>query len=144
MPISELKYALRSIRKTAGSSVISILVLAIGIGACTAVFSVVEAVLLKPPPYPGAERISMLWIRARADMNLGFSEWPLHGSQFNFLNTHKQLYEAMAAFKADQFNLTSGTSSARIDGARASADFFRALGVQPILGRTFTAQDDEP
>lgn len=144
MLISELKYALRSIRKTAGSSIISILVLAIGIGACTAVFSVVEAVLLNLPPYPNAERISMLWIRARADMNLGFSEWPLHGTQFNFLNAHKRAFETIAVFKADQFNLVSGASAERIDGARASADFFRVLGVQPIIGRTFTADDVQP
>src|SRR5690348_17340252 len=105
MPVSELKYALRSIRKAASSSLISILVLAIGIGACTAVFSVTEAVLLNPPPYPGAERISVLWVRGRADMNLGFSEWPLHGSQFNFLNANQKAFEAISAFKADQFNL---------------------------------------
>lgn len=86
----ELKYALRSLRRTAGSSIVSIAVLAIGIGACTAVFSVIEAVLLNPPPYPNSERISMLWIRARPDMKLGYSEWPLHGTQFNFLNAHRK------------------------------------------------------
>ena len=144
MPISELKYALRSIRKTAGSSLISILVLAIGIGACTAVFSVIEAVLLNPPPYAHPERISMLWIRARADMNLGYPEIPLHGAQFNFLKAHKTSFEAISAFKTGQFNLTSGSSIERIDGARASADFFRVLGVQPAIGRTFTADDDLP
>ena len=144
MPISELRYALRSIRKTAGPSLISILVLAIGIGACTAVFSVVEAVLLNPPPYPNAERISLLWIRARADMNLGFTEWPLHGTQFNFLRAYQKSLESISVFKADQFNLTSGSSVERIDGARASQDFFRVLGVQPIVGRTFTADDDQP
>ena len=144
MSISELRYALRTIRKTAGSSVISILVLAIGIGACTAVFSVVEAVLLNPPPYPNAERISMLWVHARADMNLGYSELPLHGAQFNFLNAHKKAFETISAFKADQFNLMSGSTVERIDGARASADFFRVLGVQPLIGRTFTIDDDQP
>lgn len=144
MFLSELKYGLRSIRKTAGSSIISVLVLAIGIGACTAVFSVVEAVLLNPPPYPNPERISMLWIRARADMKLGYNEWPLHGIQFNFLNARRKGLEAVAVFKNDQFNLLAGSAVQRIDGIRASADFFRVLGVQPILGRTFIADDDQP
>jgi hypothetical protein len=96
MPGSELKYSWRSIRKSPASSVISVLVLAIGIGACTAVFSVVQAVLLNPPPYPNAERISMLWIHARSDMNLGFSELPLHGTQFNFLNKRKESSDGLS------------------------------------------------
>jgi len=142
--VFQLRYALRSIRKSLGSSLMSILVLAIGIGACTVVFSVLEALLLNPPPYPGAERISMLWIQARPDMKLGYSEFPLHGSQFNFLNANRKEFESMAAFKAEQFNFTSGNFLQRIDGTRASADFFRVLGVQPIMGRTFTLDDDQP
>src|SRR5258708_36138248 len=101
MSLSEIKYAVRSIRKSAGSSLISILVLAIGIGACTAVFSVVEAVLLNPPPYPNADRISVLWVNARPELKLGYAELPLHGSQFNFLNAHRKDFESMSAFKAD-------------------------------------------
>jgi predicted permease len=144
MSISEFRYALRSFRKNVGHSLTSVLILAIGIGACTAVFSVLEAVLLNPPPYPNAGRISMLWIRARPDMRLGFSELPLHGLQFNFLNARRQGFQAISAFKADEFNLTWSDSVQRIDGTRASADFFRVLGVRPILGRTFTSDDDQP
>lgn len=144
MHVSEFKFAWRSIRRTAGSSLISILVLAIGIGACTAVFSVVESVLLNPPPYPDAERIYMLWVHAPAGMDVGYSEVPLHGTQFNYLNAQRKGFEAISAFQADQFNLTLGNSVERADGIRAAADFFRVLGVQPILGRMFTVDDDKP
>ena len=144
MQLSELKYAARSIRKTKGSSVISILVLAIGIGACTAIFSVVEAVLLNAPPYPQPDHVFLIWGKPPNDLKLGYSEIQVHGIQFNFLNSHRRGFEFISAYKSDQFNLTAGSSSERLDGIRASADFFRVLGIQPILGRGFSAEDDQP
>jgi len=144
MRFADLKYSLRSIRKTPASSLISILVLAIGIGACSAVFSIVNAVLLRPAPYPEPDRIFVIWGKAPVDLKLGYSELPVHGMVFNFLNSHKRDIQFFSAFKPGQFNLTAGNSSERLDGIRASADFFRVLGVQPILGRMFSEEDDQP
>ena len=144
MQLSELKYALRSIRKTGGSSFISIFVLAIGIGACTAIFSVVEAVLLNPPPYPQPDHVFLIWGKPPQDLKLGYNEFQVHGIQFNFLNSHRRGFEFISAFKPDQLNLTVRSSSERLDGIRASADFFRVLGIQPVLGRGFSRDDDQP
>lgn len=144
MRFADLKYSLRSIRKTPATSLISILVLAIGIGACTAVFSIVNAVLLRPAPYPEPDRIFVIWGKAPSDLKVGYNEIPVHGQQFNFLNSHKRDIQFFSAFKPGQFNLSAGNSSERLDGIRASADFFRAMGVQPIMGRMFSEEDDQP
>ncbi|HET9741334.1 MAG TPA: ABC transporter permease [Terriglobales bacterium] len=144
MQLLDWKYSLRSIRKSLGSSLICILVLALGIGACTAVFSIVEAVLLNPPPFPKANNIYMIWLKSTRDLKLGYSEFPLHGTQFQFIDAHKRGFEYVAAFKPDQFNIALGSSGQRLDGIRASADFFRVMGVEPLLGRGFSPEDDRP
>jgi len=142
--LADLKYSFRSARKTRGSSLISVLVLAVGIGACTAVFSIVEAVLLNPPPYPEPQNIFLIWGAPANDLKLGYNELPIHGIQFEFLNAHKEVFQFIAAFKPDQFNVTFGAASERVDGIRASADFFRVMGISPTLGRMFSADDDQP
>jgi putative ABC transport system permease protein len=76
-------------------------------------------------------------------MQLGFDELPLHGVEFHFIQSHSRASEFVAAFKSDQFNLNGDTDSERIDGIRASADFFKVLGIQPQWGRPFVADEDQ-
>lgn len=134
MRFADLKYSLRSIRKTPTTSLISILVLAIGIAACTAVFSIVNAVLLRPAPYPEPDRIFVIWGKAPSDLKAGYNEIPVHGLQFNFLNSHKRDIQFFSAFKPGQFNLSAGNSSERLDRIRDSADAGQPRSSDQLLG----------
>jgi putative ABC transport system permease protein len=113
-------------------------------GASIAVFSIVDSVLLKPLPFPDAERVFTIWDTSPAQMNLGFAELPLHGREFQFIAGNTRAFEYVAAYKSDEFNLNSATELERVDGIRASADFFKVLGTQPSLGRAFAPEEDHP
>jgi predicted permease len=141
---ADLRYGLRTLRKNPGFSAVAILTLALGIGASTAVFSVVNAILLKPLPYPHAERIVFPWRTAPPGMNLGYNELPWGRIDFLFYSHESKTLQSMGAFLGDSFNLTGSGEPARLDGVRASAGFFPALGMQPALGRTFSPEEDQP
>src|SRR5439155_9839535 len=136
-----LRGTLRSLAKNLGFSILTVSILGLGMGASIAVFSIVSAVLLKPLPFPSADHIFMAWDAAPPQMNLGFDEFPLSGSEFLFIAANNRAFDSLAAFKADQFNLTQQTDLQRVDGIRASAEFFRVLGIQPEKGRTFLASE---
>ena len=141
--ISDLRHSIRLLIKTPGFSVIAIAALALGIGANTAIFSVVNTVLLQPLPYPEPDRIMRiqrsLQIRRRADPPLPFrSSWP--GKRTN------QTFDAMAIydFSGPGLNLGSGDRPQQVKGIHVSEEYFRVFGVTPALGRTFLAQEDQP
>src|SRR5579864_3820669 len=140
--LQDLRYAARTLRKNPGFTAVIVLTLALGIGASTAVFSIVNAVLLKPFPYPAAERIAFPWRLAPRGMQLGYDEIPWGRSDFLSLSRESKAFQFLGAFKSDSFNLTGAGEPLRLNGLRASAGFFPALGVEPILGRTFTAAED--
>ena len=140
----DIRFALRILRKNPGFVAIAVLTLALGIGASTAVFSLVNAVLLKPLPYPNSGQIVFPWRQAPPGLNLGYNDLPWGRIEFLFLSRESQTFQALGAFKSDSFNLTGSGDPARLDGLRASAGFFPALGVSPLLGRTFTADEDQP
>jgi putative ABC transport system permease protein len=140
----DTRYALRMLRKNVGFTAVAILTLALGIGASTAVFSVVNAVLLKPLPYPHSEQIVFPWGIAPPGLNLGYSEIPWGRVQFLEFSRQTKTFQDFGAFKSDSFNLTGTGDPAMLEGVRASAEFFPALGVSPALGRTFTTEDDQP
>jgi predicted permease len=138
----DLRFGARTLRKNPSFAVIAILTLALGIGSTAAVFSVVNAVLLKPLPYPHADRILTPWWK-----------WPLNGFGEDFpwglrdilqFRRQTKTFQSIGAFKSDSFNLTGAGDPMRLDGIRAAAGFFPALGVQPLLGRTFTQEEEEP
>jgi predicted permease len=136
-------YGARMLRKSPGFAIVAVLTLALGIGANAAIFSVIEAVLLRPLPYKDPGRIAMIWNvlppQARADIALApWGEGMLH----EFHQAHS--LEAIAAFKEYSFNLTGTGQPNQVDGIRASAELFRVLGVQPELGHTFTKEEDRP
>jgi putative ABC transport system permease protein len=142
--LQDLRYAARTLQKKPGFTAVVVLTLALGIGASTAVFSIVNSVLLKPLPYPAAERIVFPWRLAPHGMQLGYDEIPWGRPEFLLLSKESKAFQFLGAFKSDSFNLTGSGEPVRLNGLRASAGFFPALGVEPILGRSFSAEEDTP
>src|SRR6185437_256357 len=142
--LQDIRYAFRMLRKSPGFSAVAVLTLALGIGASTAVFSLVNAVLLKPLPYPHAERIVFPWRQTPPGLNLGFDKVPWGPPAFLRMSRELTTFSALGAFQSDSFNLTGSGQPLRLDALRASAGFFPALGVSPFLGRTFTDGEDQP
>ncbi|MGB6875325.1 MAG: ABC transporter permease [Candidatus Acidiferrales bacterium] len=142
--LQDIRYSLRTLRKSPGFTTVAVLTLALGIGASTAVFSLVDAVLLKPLPFPHAERIVFPWRLPKRGLNLGFDTFPWGRVDFLFFSRESKAFAALGAFQSDSFDLTGSGEPLRVDGLRASAGFFPSLGVSPALGRTFTDQEDRP
>ena len=139
--LQDLRYAVRMLRKKPSFTVIVVLALAIGIGANTAIFSVVNAILLRPLPYKNADRISMIWMD---NPKLGVSQdWHSYPNYIDY-KEQNQSYEDMAAFNDRSFNLTGTGDPVRVVGVWATASMFSVLGVEPALGHTFTEAEEEP
>lgn len=140
----DIRYACRLLAKSPGFTLIAVLTIALGIGASTAVFSVIDATLLRPLPYREANRIVMLWRKAPPSVNIGYSEVPWNRADFLDFARDTRSLQAVGAFKADSFNLTGSGEPRQLTGLRATAGFFRALGVDPAIGRTYTDDEDRP
>ena len=138
---NDLAYAMRLSRRHPASAAMLVLTLSLGIGGTTAMFSLVEAVLLRPLPYTDEDRIVMVWETEPAegvDKTVGtpgnFQDWRADTQTIDHLS-------GLATFDA---TLTGHGEPRRLDGRRVSASIFNALGVQPLLGRAFTADDERP
>jgi len=125
-------------------TIISLLTLALGIGASTTVFSVVNAILIKPLPYPNGERVVLPWRQAPKELKLGYDELPWGQSEFKRLEDETQTFQEVAAFQGNTFNLTGSGDPTLLEGLSVSAGFFAVLGIAPELGRVFTAGEDQP
>jgi putative ABC transport system permease protein len=137
----DLRFSLRSFLKTPGFTFVALLTLALGIGANTAVFSVVNAVLLRPLPFPEPERlVTVLGHRTKTGL-VGTSHSYLNFSDFRSQNT---MFEMMTAFESGDSTLLIGQEPERIGGLTVSADFFRMWGAKMELGRDFIAGDEQP
>jgi putative ABC transport system permease protein len=138
--LADIRHSLRILIKSPGFTTVAVLALALGIGANTAIFSVIDRVLLAPLPYPDSERI-MRVERKFPDGNGSSVSIP------KFMAWRKsQSFVAMAAydFGSVSLNLGTGDRPNPVNGMRATADFFRVFGISPMLGRTFTAEEDLP
>jgi putative ABC transport system permease protein len=137
----DVRYGLRMLAKNPAFTAIAVLALALGIGANSAIFSVVNAILLRPLPYKAPEQLVMIWDNAT---HLGFPKNT--PSPANFLDWRQQVtvFQGMAAFAERSFNLTGVGEPERLDGRRVSANLFDVLGVRPIIGRTFVPEEDQP
>lgn len=135
----DLKFATRSLRKSPGFTLTTVLTLALGIGVTTAIFSVLYAVLLKPFAYPEADRLISIWQKS-PQMTMSIS-WPT----VQDLMKEQQTFTALAARRNNHFNI-SGTDQLpeNISGAYVSASLFDVAGLKPIAGRYFTANEDKP
>jgi len=131
-------YALRMMRKNAGSTAIAVVTLALGIGANSAIFSVIDAVLLKPLPYLNGDQLVMLRQRAeKGGLNMGYSV-----PEIQDLRAETGSFSEIAEQHNMQFTLFSKDEATRVRTGVVSAGYFRMFGVNPILGRDFTAADD--
>ena len=134
----DVRYGLRTLRKNPGFTCAAALTLALGIGANTAIFSVIDTVLLKPLPYVDSERLLMVWEKPPQGLRN-------YASEANYLDWRDQArsFSDLAAFTTGGFTLSGGAQAERINGVRVTWDAFRMLAVRPILGRGFTAADDQ-
>jgi len=138
-----IRHAARQLWRAPLVSAASILTLAIGIGACALMTSVISTVLLKPLPYGDPDRLVMSW-GWYPNANLGFPEQPTHGAVFSIMRDNTKAFEALAAFRAASFNLGDSTNPERLDGIQATGDFFAALGVSTEIGRFYERANETP
>jgi putative ABC transport system permease protein len=137
--LQDLRYGMRVLAKSPGLTLVIILSLAIGIGANTAVFSVADALLLKPLPYPHSDRLAILWLRSPG---IGIPEdWPSPG-QYLDVRQGNRSFEEMAICIGDHATLTVRDHPERIEVIRTSSTLLPMLGAKPLYGRLFTADDD--
>lgn len=142
--VQDFRYSLRVLLKSPGFAAVAVIVLALGIGANTAIFSVVNAVLLRPLPYPDADRLVRVWHVPPAK---NFPGIPLFSvSPANYLDWENQnhVFSEMAIYGGRRFNLTGTDHPEDLDGGAVSTHFFSVLQVQPMLGRLFTPEEDQP
>lgn len=135
---TDIRYALRMLAKSPGFTTIAILTLALGIGANTALFTVANALLLRPLPYADPGRLALVFADRRGQTQ-GFSYL-----RYTLLREQTRSFSGLAVFAADTFNLTGRGDAEQLSSARVSANFFDVLGVRPALGRVFAANGDQP
>jgi len=137
----DIRYGIRGLLKRPGFTVIALITLALGIGANTAIFSVVNAVLLRPLPFQKPEELVIVW------EDLAFAGFPHNTpAPANYVDwkTQNQSFVDMAASRETSFNLTGDGEPERVSAYAVSANFFPLLGVQPLLGRSFVSEEDQP
>ncbi|HZI94749.1 MAG TPA: ABC transporter permease [Patescibacteria group bacterium] len=137
----DLRHGLRTLMRNPGFTIVAVLILAIGIGANSAIFSVINAVLLEPLPFADPDRLALLWGSKPAQ------DWPqLPLSQPNFIDIRDQSrsFERMASWTFTRFNLTGQDQPEEVQTGIVNASLFPILGVRPILGREFRPEEDQP
>jgi putative ABC transport system permease protein len=137
----DLRYGARVLLKNPGFTLIAVLSLALGIGANTAIFSLVDAVLLRPLPFHEPERLVMVWEDATS---LGFPRNTPAPANYADWKAQNQVFEDMAALSWDNFALTEEGEPEKVEAQAVTANFFPLLGVKPMLGRAFTQEEDRP
>src|SRR5579871_3722041 len=138
-----LRYAIRSLAKAPAFTIAAVLTLALGIGANAAMFSVLDATLLHPLPYPDQDRLVHLWGRFTG-IGLPHDLNEISPPEFQEIAQRSGSFAAIAAIRNDAFNVTVGAAALHVDGAAVSSEFFDVLGVQPALGRRFASTDAQP
>ena len=141
--LTDLRYAIRTWRRNPGFVIVAIVTLALGIGANSTIFSVVNATLLRPLSFPDADRLMTVWkasIRDPSDINIismpNYKEWRQRSRSFASL--------AIFDSAGRGYNLTGIAEPEQVSGVRVTASFFDVLGVPPLLGRTFRPEEEEP
>ncbi len=137
--MSDFRYALRQLRKSPGFALVAILTLALGIGANTAVFSVVDTVLLRPLPYHQPDRLMLV---SETETVAPGDELGVAAQEYLDYRDQNQSFSSVAAFESAGFNLTGEGQPLRIHAARMSGSAFSTLGVSPMMGRAFTPDED--
>jgi putative ABC transport system permease protein len=136
---NDLKHSLRSYRKSPGFTLTALATLALGIGANTAVFSVLNTVLLKPIPFPDPDRM-VVFLTTTADGSFPSCS----PAKFQHFREQTSVVHDVAAFRSGVVNLTGGVFPEQLKSGQVSADYFRLFGASVIRGRTFSAEEDLP
>jgi predicted permease len=139
--IQDLRYAVRTLRRSAGVTLVIVASLAIGIGANTAIFSVVNALLLKPLPYPEPDRLAVLWLRSPG-INIP-QDWPSPGQYIDVQNENHS-FEEMSISQGRSGTLINRDEALRVEALLTSSSLFRLLGAKPLYGRLLRQDEDRP
>ena len=142
--IQDFQYAVRQVRKSPGFAAIAVITLALGIGANTSIFSVVNAVLLRSLPFSDAGRLVRVWHTPPQSSFPGISVFSISPANFLDWQSQNHVFSSMAIYGFGGFTLTGGDKAEQVTASRVSAAFFSTLGARPMLGRLFSAQEDEP
>jgi putative ABC transport system permease protein len=140
--MNDFRYALRQLRKSPGFTLVAVLTLALGIGANSAIFSVIDAVLLRPLPFPNAPRLTMVWATApqHPDNDRQSQSYPDYAD----LRAQNHTFSALAAYTSVSTIWGEGEDSEDVPGLAVTSDIFDVLGSRPLLGRGLSREDDKP
>src|SRR5487761_387695 len=136
--ISDLIFAFRVLRKSPGFTAVAVITLALGIGANTAVFSIVYGVIFRPLPYPQPQQIVQLTESSPG----GTDEEDVTYEELQFLEQHSSAFQYLAGCTFQGYNLSVGNKTERVKGQPVSTDYFHVLGINPLLGRDFLAEEN--
>lgn len=139
--VQDIRHALRTLRKRPGFTAVALVTLALGIGANTAIFSVIQAVLLAPLPFEEPDRLVQVW---ESRVERGWTHSVMNPANFWDFREQNTTFEDMGALRRSSLNLTVGDYPERVSTGLVSAGFFHSLGVRPVLGRVFLPGEDEP
>ncbi len=139
--LQDLRYAFRTLRKNLVLTMVIVASLAIGIGANSAIFSVVDALLLRPLPYPNADRLAAVWLHSPGIGIL--RDWPSPGEYIDLQNENHS-FEQMALAQSRTFTLTGRDQPERVNGMSAQSSLLNMLGAKALLGRTLLSEEDRP
>jgi putative ABC transport system permease protein len=139
---NDIRVALRSLRRSPGFTIAAVTTLALGIGANTAIFSVIDGVLLRPAPFPHIDRLAMVW---ETDRKSGTTREPASVPDFLDFQQRSRQFSTLAAFAAQEVSLTpQGAEPSRLAALAVSHEYLGLTGITPIVGRGFGAEDDRP
>ena len=137
----DIRYGLRVMRKNPGFIAIAVFALALGVGANTAIFSVVNAILINPINYENPDQLVMVWEKSAKP---GVGQIPTSLANFTDLRTDNKSFEDLGAFSDSNFNLTGGDQPERLIGVKVSASLLSLIGIKPLHGRLFLSGEDQP
>ena len=132
----DIRYAFRILLRDPGFAIIAIVALSLGIGANTAIFSVVNAALLRPLPYPDGARLMVVWDRLS---KIGIAQFPVSYANYLDYKTGNRVFEDVAAFSSAEFNLTTAEQAERVPGVYVSANLLAMLGAAPAVVASVSA-----
>src|ERR1041384_2333758 len=136
---TDIRFGLRILLKQPGFTLVAVITLALGIGANTAIFSLVNSILLRPLPFREPDRVVSL---IQASPKLGLSSWGVSQADFAAYREQNRTFESIAIYNTTATNLTGAGEPERLPIATVTADFFKVFGVNPQLGRTFVEGED--
>jgi putative ABC transport system permease protein len=139
--LQDLRYGMRVLRKNPGFTLVAVLTLALGIGANTAIFSIVNAVILRPLPFKEPDRIMYL---QGTNQQRRLQQFPVSPPDFLDWRSQSRSFSELAAYESTIFRHTANTGAERLNGYSVTANFFDLMGEKPLLGRVFTAEDERP